>query len=63
MGEKRNAYGILVGKLEGPRHRLVDNIEMNCREIEWDGMDWIDLAQDRHHWRTLVNTIMDLWVP
>jgi hypothetical protein len=63
MGEKRNAYGILVGKLEGPRRRWVDNIEMNCREIEWDGMDWIDLVQDRDQWRALVNMVMKFWVP
>jgi hypothetical protein len=49
-GEKRNAYRMLVGKPEGkrplgrPRHRWVDNIKMDLREIGWDGMDWIDLA-------------------
>jgi hypothetical protein len=32
-------------------------------EREWDGMDWIDLAQDRDQWRALVNTVMDLRVP
>jgi hypothetical protein len=32
-------------------------------EIRWDGMDWIDLAQDRDQWRTLVNTVMNLRVP
>jgi hypothetical protein len=53
MGEKRNAYRILVGKPGGktplgrPRCRLVDNIKMDLREIGLDGMDWIDLAQDR----------------
>jgi hypothetical protein len=53
MGEKRNAYRILVGKPEGktalgrPRHRWVDNITMDLREIGWCGMDWINLAQDR----------------
>jgi hypothetical protein len=31
--------------------------------MEWDGMDWIDLAQDRDQWRTLVNMVMILWVP
>jgi hypothetical protein len=51
MGEKRNAYRTMVGKPEGksplgrPRRRWVDNIKMDLREIGWDGMDWIDLAQ------------------
>jgi hypothetical protein len=51
-GVKRNAYRILVGKPEGkrslgrPSYRWVDNIKINLREIGWDGMDWIDLAQD-----------------
>jgi hypothetical protein len=59
----RNAYRILVRKPEGkrplgrPRHRLVDNIKMDLREIGWDGM-----AQDRGQWRALVNTVMNLWV-
>jgi hypothetical protein len=49
-GEKRNVYRKLVGKPEGrtplggPRRRWVDNIEMDHREIGWDGMDWIDLS-------------------
>jgi hypothetical protein len=38
----------------------VDNIKMDLREIGWDGMDWIDLAQNREHWRALVNTVMSL---
>jgi hypothetical protein len=65
--EKRNSYRILVGKPEGkrplgrPRHRWVD-INMDLREIGWDGMDCIDLAQDRDQWRALVNTVMNLWV-
>jgi hypothetical protein len=33
------------------------------REIGLDGMDWIDLAQDRDQWRVLVNTVMNLRVP
>jgi hypothetical protein len=33
------------------------------REIEWNGMDWINLVQDRDHWRAFVNTIMNLRVP
>jgi hypothetical protein len=47
-----------------PRHRWVDNIKMDLREIEReDGMDWIDRAPDRYQWRALVNTVMKLWVP
>jgi hypothetical protein len=68
-GEKRNTCRILVGKPEGKRPlgrrrcRWVDNIKMDLREIEWGGMDWIDLAQDRDQWRVLVNTVMNLRVP
>jgi hypothetical protein len=53
MGAKRNAYRILVGKPEGkrplgrPRRRWVDNIKIDLREIGRDGMDWIDVAQDK----------------
>jgi hypothetical protein len=67
--EKRNAYRILMGKPDGkrprgrPRRRWVDNIKMDLREIGWDGMDWIDLAQDRDQWRAPVNTVMNLRVP
>jgi hypothetical protein len=38
----------------------MDNIEMNLGEIEWSGVDWIDLAQDRNRWRALVNSVMNL---
>jgi hypothetical protein len=41
----------------------VDNIKMDIRERGWDDMDWIIQAQDRDQWRTLVNTVMNLWVP
>jgi hypothetical protein len=41
----------------------VDNIKMDLREIGWDGMDWIDLGQDKDQWRALVNTVMKLRVP
>jgi hypothetical protein len=36
---------------------------MDLREIGWDGMDWIDQAQDRDQWRALVNRAMNLRVP
>jgi hypothetical protein len=68
-GEKRNAYRILVGKPEGKRplgrltRTLVDNIKMDLRERGWDGMDWIDLAQDRDPWSAYVNAVMNLRVP
>jgi hypothetical protein len=53
MRENRNAYRILVGKskakrpLERPRRRWVDDIKLDLREIRWDGVDCIDMAQDR----------------
>jgi hypothetical protein len=40
----------------------VDDIKIVLREIVWDGMDWIDLAQDRDQWMALVNTVMNLRV-
>jgi hypothetical protein len=45
------------------RRRWVDNIKMDLREIGWDGMDWIDLAQDRDQWRAIVNAVMNFRVP
>jgi hypothetical protein len=58
-----------VGKPEGkvplgrPRCRWLENIKMNLREIGWDGVDCIDMAQDRDQWRALVNTVLNPWVP
>jgi hypothetical protein len=69
MGEPMNAHRILVGKPEGKRslgrrrRRWVDNIKMDLGETGWDGMDWIDLAQDRDQWKALVDTVMNLRVP
>jgi hypothetical protein len=68
MGEKRNAYRLLVGKLEGrsplgrPRRWRVDNIRMDLGEVGWGGVDWIDLAKDRNRWRALVNSVLNLRV-
>jgi hypothetical protein len=52
MGEKRNVYRVLVRNPEEkrplgrPRRRWVDNIKIVLREIGWDCMDWINLAQE-----------------
>jgi hypothetical protein len=69
MGEKRNAYRILVWQPEGkrplaiPRCRWVDNIKITLSEIEWDGMDWADVAPDRDQWRALEKKLMNLRIP
>jgi hypothetical protein len=69
MGEKRNAYRLLVGKPEGkrplgrPRCKWVDNIEMDLVEVGRGDVDWIGLAQDRNRWRALVNSVLNLGVP
>jgi hypothetical protein len=61
-GEKMHAYRIFEGKPEGkrplgrPRRRWANNIKMDLRETELDGMDWIHLTQDRDQWRALVTT-------
>jgi hypothetical protein len=69
MGEMRKVYETLVGKPEGkrplqrPRHRQEVNIRMTVREIWWEGVDWIHLAQNRNQWWALVNTVMNLQFP
>jgi hypothetical protein len=68
-GAKRNTYRILVEMPEGkrplgrPTRRWEDNIKMYLRERGCGGMDRINVVQDRDQWRTLVNTVMNLWVP
>jgi hypothetical protein len=53
MGEKRNLYKLLIGKPEGkrplgrPRHRWIDNINLDLLEIGLSTANWIGLAQDR----------------
>jgi hypothetical protein len=69
MGEKRNAYRLLVGKPEGkrplgrPRRRWVDNIRMDLGKVGWGDVDWIGLAKDRKRWRAVVNSVLNLRVP
>jgi hypothetical protein len=69
MGEKSNAYRILVEKPEGrrplgrPRRSWADIIRMNLGEIGWDGVDRIDVAQDRDQWSALVMIVMNFRVP
>jgi hypothetical protein len=69
MGEKRNAYRLLVGKPDGkrplgrPRRRWVDNIRMDLGEVGWSDVNWIGLAQVRNRWRALVNSVLNFRVP
>jgi hypothetical protein len=46
-----------------PRRRWVDNIKMDLREIGWDGVDWVDMPQDRDQWRALVDMALNFRVP
>ena len=69
MGEGRCVHRVLVGKPEGkrplgrPRRRWEDNIKMDLQEVGEGCKDWMELAQDRHMWRALVNTVRNLRVP
>jgi hypothetical protein len=60
---------VLVVKSEGkrllgdPECRWEDNSEMEFREIRWEDVDWIHLAQDRVQWWGLVNVVVNLYVP
>jgi hypothetical protein len=68
-GGKREVYSLLVGKSEEkrplgrPRRRRTYNIKMHLLEIDLDGVDWIGLPEERHRWRALVNTRMNLRAP
>jgi len=69
MGEGRGVYRVLVGKPEGrrplgrPRSRGEDSIRMDLWEVGCGCVDWMELAQDRERWRTLVSAVMNLLVP
>jgi hypothetical protein len=68
MRERREVQQVLVGKPEGKkplgrlRYRLEDNIKMDLKEVVWEGMDWIDLAQNRDRWQARLNAVMKLQV-
>jgi hypothetical protein len=62
-------YSILVfrlipkGKIRRLKHRWEDNIRMDLRELEWEGVDWMYLAEDGDQWWAIMNMVMNLWVP
>jgi hypothetical protein len=66
VGEKRNAYSEnLKGKrqLDGRRGKWESNKTYHLNEIEWDGVDWIHLAQNRAKWRAHVYMVFNIGVP
>ena len=69
MERIRGVYRVLVGKSEGtvtlgrPRCRWKDNIKIDIQEVDFEGMNWIELAQNRDRRLTLVNAVMNLRLP
>ena len=69
MGEDRGVHRVLVGKPQGkttlgiPRRRWKDNIKMDLQKVGGSRGDWMEMAQDRDRWRTLVGTVRDFRVP
>jgi hypothetical protein len=47
----------------GKTKTWVDNIKMDLKRDKMDGVDLIDMAQDRGQWRAFVNAVLNLWVP
>ena len=68
MGESRGVYRVLLGKPERkrplvrPRRRWEDNTKLDLEEVGCEGLDWIELAQDRDRWRAVVYAVMNLQV-
>ena len=66
MGKRRVLYRVFLGKVEGKRQlgrsscRWEDNIKMDYQQVGCEGMDWIELAQDKERWRALVSAVMKL---
>ena len=46
-----------------PRRRWENNIKMHLQEVGCEGMDWMELAQDRDRWRAVVTAVMNIRVP
>ena len=69
IGERRGVYRDLVGNPEGkrppgsPKRSWEDNIKIDLQEVEWRGMDWIKLDQDKDNWLTFVNVAIILRFP
>ena len=69
MGKCGGVYRVLVGKPEGkrplrrPKPMWEDNIKMDLQEVRFEGMNWIDVAQERGRWRALVNAVMNIRFP
>ena len=68
LGASRGLYRFLVAKPEGksplgrPRRRWEYNIKMDLRKVGWEGMDWMELGQNRDRWRVLVNAVKNFRV-
>ena len=69
MEKRRSIYWVLVGKPEGnrpfgrPRRRWEDDFKMDLQEVGCRDMNWIELAQDRDRWRSIVSMVMNFRVP
>jgi hypothetical protein len=69
MGEGRGVYRVLIGRPEGkrplgrPRRRREDDIRIDLKEMGFNGANWIQLAQDRVQWQSLVSKVMNVRVP
>jgi len=69
MGRREAYIGFWWGNLRDRDHlgdpgvRWEDNIKMDLEEVGCGSLDWIELAQDRDRWRTVVSAVMNLRVP
>ena len=69
MGKKKIAANFSAVKpkrktpLGRPKRRWEDNTKLDRRECEWEGVHWIDVAQDRNKWRALLKMVMNFRVP